>query len=331
MRINQFRAAALAAFVVVAASLAGCAGQPAPASAPTPTASASPAPTPEAVVGPERLFGGDCAELFDDAALAADVGTPLALQSAPRDLAPEYAAPAQLGGLSCHWSGSADAASSWLSVVVLPESVLAGPEDTESECVEGYGCTFRASSNGFALFGVHHHPSSPTADVVAAYEALVVRFASVVSTEPQPERYLPSGAWPSGIDCFSIDAQRLVGAAIGEPGLAPSTAGGDAEPNHGYYRAGEAADATPCGWFGDARSVRLHVLPGGAWVEDDVAALPGAAPATVPGATAAYVVDDLLHVFAGANWFTMRTEPAGAVDGLYPGASALIAEFDAVR
>jgi hypothetical protein len=330
MRIEQFRALPVVA-LLLAVSLVGCAEPEQPVAAPAPEATATPTPTPEATVGPERLFDGECAGLFDDAALAADVGVPLAPQATPWDLDPEYAAPAQLGGLRCNWSESSDAESPGLSVVVLPESALTGPESVEPECTEGYGCTFTASSNGFALFGVLYDPSAPIADTVAAYEALVVRFASAVSAESQPGRYLPSGAWPTGIDCSSLDAQRLVGAAIGAPGLAPGTAGGDAEPNRGYYRAGEAADLTACGWFGDAQSVRLQVLPGGAWIEDDIAALPGVTPATVQGATAAYAVDDRLHVFAGANWFMMRTEPAGAVDALYPGASALVAELDAAR
>jgi hypothetical protein len=331
MRINQFRAATVAALVVVAASLAGCAEQPAPASAPTPTASASPAPTPEAVVGPERLFGGDCGALFTVEELASVVGSPLAVQATERDLDPEYVAPAQLGGLSCNWSESPDAGSTGLSVVVLPESAFTGPDSVDPECTEGYGCGFTATSNGFTVHGVLYDPSAPTADTVAAYEALVVRFTAAVSAETQPERYLPAGIWPADIDCLSLDAQRLVGAAIGEPGLAPDAVGGDAEPNRGYYRAGEAADLTACGWWSADRSVRLQVLPGGAWIEDEVAAVAGAAPATVPGATSAYVVDDRLHVFAGENWFTMRMEPGGDVDGLYPGAAALAAELDAAR
>jgi hypothetical protein len=334
MRMSQYSTVAVVA--VALAALAGCAPSE-PASRPTasPTASsstspsASPSSAPAAAVGPERLFGGDCTKLFAVDELKAAIGVAVTPQSTEWDLDPEYVAPAQLGGLGCHWSESPATDSVGVSAVVLPESALVEPRDIEPECTEGYGCTFTATSNGFTLSGVLHNPSAAIAQTTAAYEALVARFAAKVATEAQPERYVVAGAWSADTECVSLDAQRLVGAAIGQPGLEPNDAGGDAEPNYGYYRAAEAAGLRPCGWSSDgSASVQLQVLPGGAWVEDDVAAQAGAKPVAVAGATAAYVVGDRLHVFAGPNWLVLKIEPSGPLDPLYPAAAELVAELD---
>jgi hypothetical protein len=330
MRMSLFSTVAVVA--VVLAGLAGCA-QSAPAAessaSTTRTPSASPSSAPATAVGPERLFGGDCTRLFTADELEAAIGVAVTPQSTEWDLDPEYIAPAQLGGLGCHWRESTASDSPGLSAVVVPESALVDPSDIEPECTEGYGCTFSATSSGFTLFGVLSNPSAAIADTTTAYETLVARFAAKVATAAQPERYVVADAWSADTDCVTLDAQRLVGAAIGQPGLEPADVGGDAEPNYGYGRAAEAAGLTPCGWSsGGPTSVQLQVLPGGAWVEDDVAAQAGAEPVPVPGATAAYVVGDRLHVFAGPNWLVLEIEPSGPLDALYPAAAELVAELD---
>jgi hypothetical protein len=328
MRINQFRAATVAALVVVAACLAGCAAQPAPASAPTPTASASPAPTPEAVVGPERLFGGDCGALFTVEELAAVVGSPLAVQATEWDLDPEYTAPAQVGGLGCHWA-TPETEAVMLSIVVLP-TTAAGEGMTEKECVEQYGCLFGTVAGAFTLSAVLHDPAAALDTTRAASEALSAAFASRVAAERQPAPYVADGAWSTPLDCAGVDTQGLVAAAVGAPDATFAQWGGDSEPNSGYYRAATAASTGLCGLDGAEQSVKLWVQGGGAWVEEDVSTAPGATEVAVPGASAAYAVGDRLHVFSGADRFTLIVESGQPAGALLPAAAALLRDLDAL-
>jgi hypothetical protein len=300
MRISQF--SGVAAAVVAAAFLAGCAG-PSPAAAPTSTPTSTPSASPAPAVRPEQLLDGDCAALFDADEVSAAIGGSTAPRVSEWDLDPEYIAPAQLGGMRCLWGEGAEPDSAGLSVVVLPTSTLPDPADPTPECTEGYGCSFTATSGAWSLFGVLVNAEAPIATTETAYQSLAASFTAKVAPEAQPKPYQPEGVWPVVTDCATLDAQRLVGLAIGAPGAEPGPLGGDAESNAGIYSAGRSTGITSCGWWAEsdgAVRVRLNALPGGAWIEDEVAAQPGAVPAGVPGSTSAYTVGDRLHVFAAA-------------------------------
>jgi hypothetical protein len=336
MRIQQFGPRVTLIITSLAiASIAGCAASPVagakPTASPAPSASSAPAasPTPAPVTAPERVFDGSCAAV-PAADLSVDFGVTVTPLEAEWDRDPEYIAVAHAGGIRCVWGDSPAADSVWLSVVVLPTSVLGEPDQFEPECTEGYGCVFSADLEGFSLFGVLVNHTATVDATTAAYEAVSARFSAAVSAEEQPAPYAADGAWPKGVACETLDQQGLVGAAIGAAGAAAYPWGGDAEPNPGVYRAGEGAGVTQCGW-NDAgeQSVKLSVLPGGAWAEEDVAAAAGATPVTVEGASAAYAVGDRLHVFSGSNWLVMTIDPAKPLDPLYPAAASLIGELDA--
>jgi hypothetical protein len=319
------------AVVVAAACLAGCA-ESTPTAAPSAQPSETPSTTPAPAVEPKQLLDGECAALFGDDEVSAAIGAPVAPQATEWDLDPEYVAPAQLGGIRCLWGESDDPASRGLSVVVLPTTALPEPGSPDPECTEGYGCLFTAASGAWSLFGVLMNSEMPIATTTAAYESLVASFTARLASEPEPRRYKPEGAWPVVSDCSTLDAQRLVGAAIGSPGAEPMPLGGDAETNAGIYLAVRSAKITNCGWSGDSGAgVELNALPGGAWIEDAVAAAPGATPAAVPGSTSAYTVGDRLHVFAGENWFVLDTADTSDAEALATGASELVAELNTLR
>jgi hypothetical protein len=328
MRIEQFRVVAVAALVVVASSLVGCAGQSeaAPAPAPSQAATAAPEPTPEAAVGPERLFDGDCDRLFDLDELGAAMGAPVVVQATEWDLDPEYTAPAQLGGLSCHWA-STETEDAFLGLVVLPATAAGGA--SENECTPQYGCLFSAVAGEFALFGVLYDPAATVDEARAAYESLSATFAARVSGEPQPAAYTVDGAWTTPLDCAAVDTRGAVAEAVGAPAAAFTPWGGDSEPNSGYYRAAEAASTGLCGLDGAEEPVRLWVQGGGSWIEEEVAAASGATPVIVAGASAAYIVGDRLHVFSDADRFTL-VAPGQSVDALLPGAGELLRDLDAL-
>ena len=331
MRISQF--SGVSAVIVAAVCLAGCAS-PSPAAAPSSQPTSTPVPTAAAAVQPEQLLDGDCSALFDADEVSAAIGGAAAPRVSEWDLDPEYIAPAQLGGLRCLWGEGTDPYSPELSVVVLPTSSLPDPASPEPECTEGYGCSFTASSGAWTLFGVLVNAEAPIATTETAYRALAASFTATVAPEAEPKPYRPEGVWPVVTDCATLDAQRLVGLAIGAAGAEPGPLGGDAEPNAGIYAAVQTTGITSCGWWGDgdgAVQVRLNALPGGAWIEDEVAAQPGAVPAGVPGSTSAYTVGDRLHVFAAENWFVLSTPDSTDPEALATAAAELLAELNTLR
>ncbi|GAB2452036.1 hypothetical protein HD599_002532 [Conyzicola lurida] len=326
--MRHSRVTIAAVVVLFAGGLSACAAEP-PADA-DPTATVAPTPTTEPVelTSPERLLDGDCEALFTSADVAGLVGTALQPSSSEWSLDPDYLVIGQLGGIDCTWTELPVPGGVALSLIALPTSQVTRSPTTE--CTPGYGCIFGSVEGDFSLYGVLYDPTAPIATTTAATQAITAAFAAATSTVTAPEPYVVDAEWPTEIDCATLDAGGLIGAAAGGAGGAGMEWGGDAEPNTGYYAAQTPAGVTKCGWAGagDENAV-VTVLPGGAWAVDEVSTAAGAAPVEVEGADSAVAVGDRLHVFAGDNWFTITVTSAGT-DAFVPAAAELVAELDAL-
>ena len=314
---------------VAALLLAGCAEAAEPAaSSSSPTSAPVPSETPEPETGPRSLFDDDCARLLSETDATTIVGAPV--QLADRLYETGDVAIRQLGGIQCVWSDPAATVGAALSLVVLPSRV--GGEPVEDYCDPDFGCSFTATASDFDLYGlvrgaVAGEPLLPRA--AAATEA----FTLAVAAQAVPEPYLVDAAWPVPIDCAALDTAGIVGTLIGDPAAVGFSTGGDAEPNAGFYAAHEAAGAVTCGWSGESDGITAQILPGGAWIAEEIAATGGAQPATVPGVDSAVVIDDALHVFDGDNWIVLlgtADELPLSAETLGTAAAALVADLDAL-
>ena len=307
--------------------LAGCAEAEAPATSASPTAEPAPSETPVPETGPASLFDADCAGLLSVADATTIVGAPVQLADRMRETGD--VAIRQLGGIQCVWADPAATAGAALSLVVLPSR--SGGEPVEDYCDPDLGCSFTATAADFDLFGlvrgaVAGEQLLPRA--AAAKEAFALAVASQTVAEP----YLVEAAWPVPIDCATLDTAGGVGTLIGDPAAEGFSTGGDAEPNAGFYAALRAVGAVTCGWSGESDGINAQILPGGAWIEDEIAATSGAQPTTVPGVDSAVVIGDALHVFDGDNWIVLlgtADEVPLSAETLGTAAAALIADLDA--
>jgi len=319
--------------VVLAASvalLAGCAS--ADVSTPTASPDSTPSPTPVEEVDvvetePQTVFDGDCSRMLSLSDVSAIMGVDMP------DGEPFYAAGdiaiRQLGGVYCGWHDPTLQNGAYLSLVVLP--TRAGGKQTEDNCDPGLGCSFTATAADFDLFGVVDGPArdeSLLPHAIAAKEA----FTRAVAAEAVPDAYEPASAWSVPVDCAALDSSGAVATALGDPAVEGFLTGGDAEPNHGFYLASATAGAALCAWSAETGRLLTSILPGGAWIKDELAGVEGAEPMTVTGFESVLMIDDQLHFFVGDNWISASGDIGGtamAPDAVGPLVASLVAALDA--
>jgi len=322
------RSLTVATIALAALLLAGCAEAEAPATSASPTAEPAPSATPEPEAGPLSLFDDDCAGLLSPADATTIVGAPVQLANRLRETGD--VAIRQLGGIQCVWSDPAATAGAALSLVVLPSR--AGGAPVEDYCDPDFGCSFAASASDFDLYGLVRGADAGE-QLLPRAAAATEAFTLAVASQAVPEPYRVDAAWPVPIDCAALDTAGVVGTLVGDPAAVGFATGGDAEPNAGFYAAFEAAGAVTCGWSGESDGITVEILPGGAWIEDEIAATSGAQPTTVTGVDSAVVIGDALHVFDGDNWIVLRgtvDELPISPDTLGTAAAALVADLDAL-
>jgi len=321
-------AVVLSALLVSTLPLSGCAAEEiaAPSASPDPTPTRTPLEEVEVESEPQTLFGGDCGQLLTLEAVNA-------LTGAQTELAPRYyeagdVAIRQLGGLFCAWVEESGAADQFISLVVLPSRAGAGL--VEDYCDPDFGCSFFATAADFDLYGVTN--DSAVGGGLARVAAVKDAFVAAVSAQAVPTAYAPASAWAFPIDCATLDPADAIAAALGDASIDGAATGGDAEPNPGFYAAGVAAGAVRCVWGPVSATLNASILPGGAWIADEMAARDGAQPVMIEGVDSAVVVDSVTHLFDGENWLALSgsTDEAPLAPELVELVSTtLIAELDA--
>jgi len=316
--------------LVAIVALSACAPAAEPVETAVPQASATSTPEPEPT-GPERVFGGDCAGLASVDAVSAVVGAPLTLQVLPWRFEAGYVAIGQFGGIHCVWSSGVwgDAETAYLSVVVLPTRSIAEAVEHTLSCESDY-CDFGATVAGFEIYGSVSGPTDPSAMATT----LTARFSEALTAQPVPDAYSPADAWAPQVDCASLDPAGSIGTVLGDPSIKGYPYGGDAEGNRGFYVANRASGLTDCSWYSEtdraAPSAEADLLPGGAWVYDEIAATAGATPVTVPGLDRGLVVENTFYGFSGSNRIAVTLDSRGTavtIDQLYPALAAIAADL----
>jgi hypothetical protein len=324
-------------FVLLAAgALAGCA--PAASAAPRPVA------VPQA---PAPVLGGDCAELFPDPFVSQVLGTAVAVQDLFLDAPIQHAVPA-IGGLSCEWTsvaepdGSVDAPS--LSVVVLNRASATEPKDVTcatgavtATSVDAIACRFSVIEDGLWLSGVAYAPTGTAEDTVRTrVAALSDSFRTLQpDTEPaEPDLGASESAWVAP-DCSELSRAADIAGTLQSPDLVGNdVAVAGAESAEGVLAAQTAAGAFACAWYHSGRTptgqldgFTIQGLPGGAWAQTEVLAIPGARVVDIPGVELAVRVPtaaghDQLDVFDGVNW--LQVAASQALDPVLPALPGLL-------
>jgi hypothetical protein len=354
--------------LVSAVALAGCSPAPTGAdvpAAPTPTRPAAAAPAPSGPTAPDQVLDGDCSALFPDAVVSELLGTTVAARELFLDSPITHAVPT-LGGLDCEWTAPAGAdgavTAASLRAVVLSSQVLsgtaqdsvilaAGTEDVScvtgvitASSVDAGACSFTARAGELWLSGVVYSPAGTPEDGIR----------SAVATLSDEFRALPTGdavapavpKTPAGGTAWVPPACGDLSAAAGvtETLHSPDLVGNDVDTTGGsdsaagIQAAQAGAEVFACAWYhsgpapaGQLDGFSIQGLPGGAWAQDRVLALPGARVVDVPGADLAVRVPtavghDTLDVFDGVNWLQISR-----ADGLEPVLPVLPALLDALN
>lgn len=342
-------------WVLAVTVLSGCAT----AESSSVTASASPPVTPKPSAGPlesalgtpAQVFGADCGAVFTLSGLSAALGTAM-VTADPRPVTEFYDVAVRTGaGLSCDWAPGSGLSGASLSAVVLPAALMAAGSLEEPWCYAvGDGdailpaCSFDISRSGYWLSGIAYTAVGTTeSDVRTAVSRITEQFTtSAAETSQVGSGTQPLDAWPA-VPCSSLAASQPVAAVTG--GFAVSGGNGPAEVPGGYIAAAQAASMSNCIWQesgSNPAGFTVQTLPGAAWVQDEVAALPGAQELAVPGLERAVVTTtgDLvtLHIFDGSNLMTVDAGgPSESADATVVGekygpvAVALVTAFNQYR
>ncbi|WEO78490.1 hypothetical protein BJQ94_05490 [Cryobacterium sp. SO2] len=345
------RARAMLAVGVVAVgalALAGCASA-SPGAQPTPSASATPMATldPAAVTAPAQVLGGDCSALFTDAEVSTILGIDVSAQTAFSD-APTANAVPTVGGVVCNWTQSGASEPALSAVLESTATVAAGADDitcyqssVDPDGALAGSCSFGVTSGPLWLTGVVTTAAGTTEDdAKAAAATLSAAFGMLGATDPGGPA-VESTAWPfSG--CADLSERAAL--AVQSPNLVGSDSdiGGAGRPA-GVMAALRSVGAFSCSWstdgdvpVGQVSGFNLEALPGGAWAQTEVLALPGAEVVDLPGVDLAVRVPmdaattgvaAALDVFDGGNW--LQVSGPDDLDALAPAVTALVAALNA--
>ena len=335
------------ALAIAVLALAGCAAS-APAAQPTPSASATPTPDvavqPVALAAPAQVLDGDCSALFTDAELSAVLGTDVAEQTGFIN-APSANAVPSMGGIACSWAEAVPSTGAALNVVVVSTGAVPAAAD-DTTCYEASvdtsgesasACSFGVTAGALWLSGVAYTAvGTGEDDTRAVVTAVSDAFDALDAAAPAAAAQ--ATAWPAS-GCAALSAAADVAAVLQSPDLVVSDADtGGGERPAGIAAAATAAGVFDCSWYqngetpaGQTSGFNLQALPGGAWVQAQVLALPGAETVAVPGVDLAVRVPmdeattgvtEVLDVFDGVNW--LQVSGPEELDVLAPAITALV-------
>ena len=244
-----------------------------------------------------------------------------------------------------------------LGIVVLPATLMKPTDSTVPYCygadsgTAGIGsCKFNVTGSGFWLSGVVYTPDGTTNDDArAAISELGETFTANAVAAPG---FVPAPAAPgwwmdkTGTDCTALAASTPVAAVLADTGITAVTGNAADEQPEGYYRALASATGNGCMWFKDASTgpesaFDTIALPGGAWVQTQLAALPGVTevniagverallslPTSAPGLAPATALD----VFDGPNWLHIDLQTRREPESYGPLVAAFVSALNDAR
>ena len=313
---------------------------------PTPTPTAEPIPS-----APAQVFGGDCDAVLTAAQAGEALGMPMSVMTAgdPK-ITPQEFAVRQLGGLDCGWAPTAAQTGARIAIVVLPAAFMEPTDTTKPYCYgsdSGTGwtasCSFNVEGSGFWLSGVASTPVGTTnEDARTAIAKLSAQFSLNAAAAPVfvPTPTAP-GSWTdtTQTDCMA-DSEPLA-AALAETGITAAPGNAAGELPHGFYRALGSAGTAACMWSREASTGRddvfdTDILPGAAWVQTQLAALPGVTEVSVAGVERALLSNPDpalgrapgLDIFDGPNWLHLDLHSMQEPVSYGPVAAALVAALN---
>lgn len=313
--------------MIVVAVFSGCANaSSAPTTAGTPTPATTTTPTPAvepALTAPAQVFGADCASVFTTAGVGAALGASMVTADPWPATDILGVAVRTGGGINCVWAEASVPSGAFLSVVVLPAALMTSEDNAAPWCYASSmggpmlpACNFDISRSGHWLSGVAYTAAGTAEDDVRnAIAKITDQFATSAAVAPRFNAApRPADAWPA-VDCGTLSTSGPVSALLG--GFRASEGNGPAEVPGGFSRAARAAGNTNCIWqrvgstpAGASSSFTVQTLPSGAWVQAQIAELPGATEVAMPSADRAVstTVDNrtTLNVFDGSNWLTIE-------------------------
>lgn len=278
-------------------SFRGSMQQPAPVPTDTPTSvpthpetsTPSPAPTATQTLStwtspPSTALGGDCSALFSNdqaktilgASQVSAAGAGFSIPGLAERL--EYAVAEHNGGLVCSWDGDNSVQTRWLVI-----SRKAFPDlDPGLTIFTGQGVRAVAVSNGYVLIGwISDNGGDGREGVIA--EAASQAFASAVSSAaaPMDPWTREDGQWSDGYDCDALYAEAGVWDAVGRDPQTLENGRSDNWPSWAEAALQKGHGLTQCSTTTYGETLEVSVLAGGAWIEDDVAKIPGARKLTI--------------------------------------------------
>jgi hypothetical protein len=344
-------AAATGALVLAVLTLTGCAAA-GPAAQPTASASATPTPDiavqPVVLAAPAQVLDGDCSALFSEAELSALLGADVSERAGFLDTPSANAVPA-VGGIACTWAEAVPTTGAALSVVVVSTTAVPAAAD-DTTCYESSvdtsgelasACSFGVTAGPLWLSGVVYTAAGTgEEDTRAVVTAVSDIFGAIEATAPASEA--PVTAWPTS-DCAALSEAADVATVLQSPDLVVSAAeSGGGERPAGILAAATAAGVFDCSWYqngeipvGQLSGFNLQALPGGAWAQAQVLALPGAETVLLPGVQLAVRVPmeeattgvaEVMNVFDGVNW--LQVSGPEQLDAVAPAVTALVATLN---
>ena len=321
----------------------------------TPTATTTAGPTADEPSVRTQVFGGDCEAILSVDDAASVLGAEARAQSGPVALFPFTQSARAIGGLNCGWDAADDSELAALRLTVLPiDSLTEQPttEDNYCDVLPGEGeCLFSIVEQGLSFSGTMGPSADATSEEINAQisslTSLITSVASEAGTEHVSSPPALDGEWPFEVDCTALAQGVDAAALLAVPGLvlAADAPNGPMEAPPGYFAAASAAGSTSCTWFGSAgdgggetESMVVYFLPGGSWIADEVADLPGAQELTGGGIERAILVTDpalsadraqVLHVFDGVNWLAITAGQIAVDESFLPFAAAVVTERNA--
>jgi len=287
---------------------------------------------------PTQVFGGDCgAVLTADQAAAIlttdDVTTYSEWGAAGTEVWLDHVVVRHNGGLVCGWEGD----DRQVRIVILPASAFPDRADGEGDCVDYNGCTVNTVANGYLFSGLvmdnRGRDGAESDMALALHDA----FTAVAATQPAPMEPWSQrdGDWADNYDCSDLFDKGGIWGALDRTKAEVSQGDDDNWPTEIEDALLTGHSMTYCytGDYGD--SMNLQVLAGGSWIEDEVAAIPGAKDVTVDGADRAIEISvdpgegafTSLYVFHGPNVFSLSSYFA-PTSTVAPAAAPLLAYLD---
>ena len=282
--------------------LAGCASEPLTSAHPD----VLPSPTmdvPNASAVDRPLYGGDCQSLLSDASVSKAFGRSEQVNSQSMD--PYGWVVNAHGGLICQWGATSETTD--VIIVAVPTDGLA--DDIRSTPPTKRNCASDADTSTCFSLTVGSVWLSGVAYGDGAADASSSLTAELAKTAPVDFSWtVPSGAWPTVMDCGRLGPAIDTAALLGGPRLdAMNFQSSNDMPAAGFQALLHKPGHSFCYWAepdAQAGSLGTYAVAGAGAAVVSRASDPAADPVTVAGATVAYIIANpqaRLYATDGAN------------------------------